>query len=147
MHKFSEILLDVLEEMEFLTRTLNSAELYYADTSEVLSQTMKETKFCMLNATLDLAIDLEHKINHQINKDNFVQQIIRNLNIAAENLQHFPQEHKIASFADIEFELAGLIDFAGEYSLSAYNFIKDFTSEEEKILINKTLNIKSRRTI
>lgn len=147
MYKFSEILLDVLEAMEFLTRTLNSAELYYMDTSEVLGRTMKETKFCMLNATLDLAIDLEHKINHQINKGDFVEQITKNLSIAAKNLQYFPKEYKISSFAHIESELDGLVDFVKEYSLNAYNFIKDFASEEKKLLINKTLNIKARRAI
>ncbi len=147
MYKFSEILLDVLEEMEFLTKTLNSAQLYYADNSAVLAAIMKETKLYLLNATLDLAIDLDRKINHQIDKSDFVQKIAKNLNAAARNLQYFPKEHKIASFANIELELSGLIDFIQEYSLSAHHIIKDFSLEEKKLLVNKTLAIKSRRTI
>ncbi|MES2678052.1 MAG: hypothetical protein V4612_07075 [Pseudomonadota bacterium] len=147
MYKLSEILLDVLEEMEFLTRTLNSAQLYYADISEALSAIIKETKMCVLNATLDLAIDLNHKINHQIDKSDFTEKIAKNLNEAAQNLQHFPKKNKIASFANVELELAGLIDFIQEYSLSSHHLIKELSAEEKKLLINKTLAIKSRRTI
>ena len=147
MYKFSEILLDVLEEMEFLTRTLHSAQLYYSDVSEALSMTMRETKIRLLNATLDFAIDLEHKINHQIGKNHLLEQVSTSLDAAAKNLKYFPEEHKIPSFGDIESEIVGIIGFLREYSSNAYDLVKEFSLEERKLLINKTLNIKSRRTI
>ena len=133
--------------MEFLTRTLNSAEIYYVNISEVLGKIIRETKVCLTNATLDLSIDLERKINHRINSDNFVEQIIKNLNIAAKNIQYFPKEHKISSFTNIESEIIGLFDFIHEYSSNAIHFINGFDLAEKKLLINKVLNIKSRRKI
>ena len=48
MEKASAILLDVLDEMEFLAKTMSSAQLYYESISVALAMVIKETKLCLL---------------------------------------------------------------------------------------------------
>jgi hypothetical protein len=147
MYKFSEILLDVFEEMELLFRTISSAYIYYSDISGALAEPIKETKLHLLNATLDLATDLERKIHNRCDKNNFTSQIIKNLSEASQCLKHFPEEHKVANFQDMEMQVDELLEFVKEYSLNSEALISGLDGKEKNLLINKSLNIKSRRTL
>jgi hypothetical protein len=147
MSRFSEILLSNLEEMEFLTRTLSTTRLYYFNINEALAQTVAEAEFAMLNATLDLAIDLQYKLNHHIDKQDFIRQIVKNLQLAMSVIEHFPSQHKITSFNEIELEISIILDFAKDYSNNGYRMVGELSLEEKKLLNNKILIVKSRRAI
>jgi hypothetical protein len=147
MSKLSDALINNLNEMEFLTKTLASTHLYYLDHNQNLANIISETQFYLLNATLDLAIDLEHKINHQIDKTHLVHKVVEGLNNAYKNLHYFPIEHKVANFDEIEIEIEMIIDFVKEYAVSGYQRVAEFNSEEKKVLSSKIFIIKSRRTI
>ncbi len=147
MHKFREALLNNLNEMEFLTKTLASTQLYYSDINQNLAEIIGKTQFCLLNATLDLAMDLEYKINHRTDKDHFIKRVVENLDIASKNLHYFPAEHKIAKFDEIEIEILMILDFVKEYAINSHQIITDLSSEDKKVLSNKFLIIKSCRAI
>ena len=83
-----------------------------------MAKIIKETRFCLLNAALDFAVDLDHKMNHFIDKEQLIKQVIKNLEDAYKNIHHFPIENKLASFDDLESELLMLLDFIREYSAS-----------------------------
>ena len=147
MNKLSDALINNLNEMEFLTKTLDSMRIYYLDRNQNLANIISETQFCLLNATLDLAIDLEHKINHQIDKNHFVHNVVEALSKACKNLKYFPIEHKVANFDEIEVEIEMIIDFVKEYAVTGHQMVAEFGAEEKKSLNNKILIIKSRRII
>ncbi len=133
--------------MEFLTQSLASAHLYYANINENLAKIIGETKLCLLSATLDLAIDLEHKMHHQIDKNHLIKKVIQNLDIASKNLRYFPAENKISNFDEVEIEILMICDFAKEYAVHGYEIVAGFSLVEKKMLSDKILIIKSRRII
>lgn len=145
--KLSEKLINNLNEMEFLTKSIAAAHLYYLNINENLAQIISQTQLCLLNATLDLAIDLEHKMHHQIDKNYFIQKAIQNLDIAAKNLHYFPAEHKISNFDEAEIEIEMISDFIKEYAVTGYQKVAEFSLAEKKELSNKIFIIKSRRII
>lgn len=147
MNKFSDILLDNLEEMEFLTKILESAYLCYSHTDKFLGEIVHQAQFHLLNATLDFAIDLDHKINKKINKDDFVKKIIENLQKSQQILETFPAEKRINNFDEITTEIGELVNFSKDYAFEARSLVANFTSEETRELNNKILIIKSRRRI
>jgi hypothetical protein len=147
MNKFSETLLNNLNEMEFLTKTLASVQLHYFNINQNLADIIDKTRFCLLNATLDLAIDLEHKIHSRVNKDCFIKQAVENLNTVYKNLHYFPSAHKIAQFEEIEIEILMISDFVKQYAINSDYIIAGLSLEDRKVLSSKFLAIKSRRTI
>ena len=145
MGKASEVFLNILDEMEFLTKTLATLQIYYLNLNQNLAKIIKETKFFLLNATLDFAIDLDNKMNHYVDKDLLTNRVIKNLENAYENLNSFPNEKKSLGFEAVELEIVMLLNFIKEYS--AHRIVVEFDLEEKQLLTNKILIIKSRRTI
>ena len=145
MYKFSEILLDNLEEMEFINKTLVSAYLYYSDINSNLARVINDTQRCFLNVTLEFATDLGHKIHHQIYKDHLIEKAIQNLNLAINHLEYFPAEHKISNFDEIESQMLLLLDFIKEYAIKDYQMLSEFSLEEKNAISNKITSIKYRR--
>jgi hypothetical protein len=147
MSKFSENLLNYLNEMEFLTKTLQTAQIYYFDINQNLAEIISQTKLCVLNATLDLAMDLESKINQRSQKENTIKDVIKNLDVAANNLHYFPVEHKVTKFDEVEIEILMILDFIKEYAINSEQIISNLSLQDKKLLNNKFLTIKSRRII
>jgi hypothetical protein len=147
MNKFSEKLLNNLNEMEFLTKTLAAAQIYYSNISQNLVEIICQTKACLINATLDLAMDLEYKINQRTDNSNFVKLAVENLNKASKNLHYFPVENKITQFDEIEMEILMISDFIKEYAVNSEQIVTNLSPQDKKILSNKFLTIKSRRII
>jgi len=147
MSKFSETLLNNLSEMEFLTKTLAAAQLYYSGISQNLTEIICHTKLCLINATIDLAMDLEYKINQRTNNSNFAKLAVENLNKASKNLHYFPVENKITKFDEIEMEILMITDFIKQYAVNSEQIVANLSPQDKKILSNKFLTIKSRRII
>ncbi len=147
MNKFSEKLLNNLNEMEFLTKTLAAAQIYYSNISQNLVEIVCQTKLCLINATLDLAMDLEYKIYQRTDNSNFVKLAVENLNKASKNLHYFPVEDRITQFDEIEMEILMISDFIKEYAVNSEQIVANLSPQDKKILSNKFLTIKSRRII
>ncbi|MCE3255895.1 MAG: hypothetical protein K0R25_1389 [Rickettsiaceae bacterium] len=148
MQKFSEVLINILDEMEFLVRVLSSAQIYYSSIDDSSEAMIKNAKLHITNAVIDLATDLEHKINRRSDRNNdFTKQIEKNLEDASRILKDLPGEHKIKSFSDIELSIADYIGFIKDYSVYAGDMVEDFNMEEKRTLNSKIINIKARRTV
>ena len=147
MYKFSEILLDNLEEMEFISKTLTSAHLYYLEINDSLARVISDTGRHFLDATLDFAADLGQKIHHQIYKDCLIEQVVKNLKLAINNLEHFPTQHKVGNFDEIESQMLLLLDFIKEFVISDHQIISELSLKEKNAISNKIVAIKYRRHI
>ena len=95
MSKFSEHLLSNLNEMEFLVKSLTISEIHYSTTNPNLAKIIHQTKLCLINATLDLAFDIEYKINQRNNDNKLIKLVVENLNVASKNLHIFQLNIKL----------------------------------------------------
>lgn len=146
MQKFNEVLLDNLKEMEFLNQILESAYLHYCHYNQNLSQIVKKAQFCLTNAILDLAIDVDYKINRHINNDKFVQKAIENLQNAEITLSLIP-DNDVIDFDNTQQDIEHLIHFVQQYAINGYILATDLNPEERQQLNHKILTIRGKRLI
>jgi hypothetical protein len=144
MQKLSETLIDALDEMEFLNKILHSAFLHH-HSQQNLSSIIKKSQHHLAEATLDFAIDIDHKINRHKNKEHFIENCLKHLKLASTNLKLIPEQKDVINFNEAEKQIIHIASFIKDYSTHSNNLIRQMDKREIEKLNQKIAIIRGKR--